>query len=197
MTLENPTNWTLSWFSPAKKCANAPTITHIMMLPSSGPFTRPHPAVWRIVFGESSPTSPFDPVFSLNPVFSSVLIHFLLCLLGLSVMYFLFLVFLIFLNWDQVKALMYWLDPNLRYATREADIMVRTVLKLGPLKRQSKLTSHAIQYFCAGRCLKGFIGSVLLYPDVFSTSIYDNMKLLHINLMLLNLCSASIMEIKK
>ncbi|TMS18153.1 Phosphatidylserine synthase 1 [Larimichthys crocea] len=58
----------------------------------NGPFTRPHPAIWRMVF-------------------------------GLSVMYFLFLVFLIFLNWDQVKVLMYWLDPNLRYATREADIM--------------------------------------------------------------------------
>uniref|UniRef100_A0A9J8CEA7 Phosphatidylserine synthase n=1 Tax=Cyprinus carpio carpio TaxID=630221 RepID=A0A9J8CEA7_CYPCA len=42
---------------------------------------------------------------------------------GLSVLYFLFLVFLIFLNWDQVKAMLYWLDPNLRYATREADIM--------------------------------------------------------------------------
>uniref|UniRef100_A0A8C4HL25 Phosphatidylserine synthase n=1 Tax=Dicentrarchus labrax TaxID=13489 RepID=A0A8C4HL25_DICLA len=58
----------------------------------NGPFTRPHPAIWRMVF-------------------------------GLSVMYFLFLVFLIFLNWDQVKILMYWLDPNLRYATREADVM--------------------------------------------------------------------------
>ncbi|KAM8841708.1 phosphatidylserine synthase 1 isoform 1-T2 [Spinachia spinachia] len=59
----------------------------------NGPFTRPHPAVWRIVFA------------------------------GLSVLYFLFLVFLIFLNWDQVRILMYWLDPNLRNATREADIM--------------------------------------------------------------------------
>uniref|UniRef100_A0A7N8WT38 Phosphatidylserine synthase n=1 Tax=Mastacembelus armatus TaxID=205130 RepID=A0A7N8WT38_9TELE len=58
----------------------------------NGPFTRPHPAIWRMVF-------------------------------GLSVLYFLFLVFLIFLNWEQVKTLMYWLDPNLRYATREADIM--------------------------------------------------------------------------
>ncbi|TNN61444.1 Phosphatidylserine synthase 1 [Liparis tanakae] len=42
---------------------------------------------------------------------------------GLSVLYFLFLVFLIFLNWEQVKTLMYWIDPNLRYAKREADIM--------------------------------------------------------------------------
>lgn len=45
---------------------------------------------------------------------------------GLSVLYFLFLVFLLFLNFEQVKSLMYWLDPNLRYATREADVMVRT-----------------------------------------------------------------------
>ncbi|CAB1320548.1 unnamed protein product [Coregonus sp. 'balchen'] len=42
---------------------------------------------------------------------------------GLSVLYFLFLVFLIFLNWAQVKRIMYWVDPNLRYATREADVM--------------------------------------------------------------------------
>lgn len=39
-------------------------------------------------------------------------------------LYFLFLVFIIFLNWQQVKQLMFWLDPNLRYAKREADIMV-------------------------------------------------------------------------
>uniref|UniRef100_A0A672LDS6 Phosphatidylserine synthase n=1 Tax=Sinocyclocheilus grahami TaxID=75366 RepID=A0A672LDS6_SINGR len=58
----------------------------------NGPFTRPHPAIWRIVF-------------------------------GLSVLYFLFLVFIIFLNWEQVKSLMFWLDPNLRYAKREADVM--------------------------------------------------------------------------
>ncbi|CAL8371939.1 unnamed protein product [Boreogadus saida] len=58
----------------------------------NGPFTRPHPAIWRMVF-------------------------------GLSVLYFLFLVFLLFLNWSQVKTFMYWLDPNLRYARREVDVM--------------------------------------------------------------------------
>lgn len=46
------------------------------------------------------------------------------CPTGFSVLYFLFLVFVIFLNWEQVKGFMYWLDPNLRYAKREADIMV-------------------------------------------------------------------------
>ncbi|XP_031213810.1 phosphatidylserine synthase 1 isoform X2 [Mastomys coucha] len=66
-------------------------IISVLAFPN-GPFTRPHPALWRMVF-------------------------------GLSVLYFLFLVFLLFLNFEQVKSLMYWLDPNLRYATREADIM--------------------------------------------------------------------------
>ncbi|KAG8133808.1 putative Phosphatidylserine synthase 1-like protein [Naja naja] len=65
--------------------------TSVLAFPN-GPFTRPHPAIWRMVF-------------------------------GLSVLYFLFLVFLLFLNFEQVKSVMYWLDPNLRYATREADIM--------------------------------------------------------------------------
>ncbi|EMP39359.1 Phosphatidylserine synthase 1 [Chelonia mydas] len=66
-------------------------IVSVLAFPN-GPFTRPHPAIWRMVF-------------------------------GLSVLYFLFLVFVLFLNLEQVKAVMYWLDPNLRYATREADIM--------------------------------------------------------------------------
>ncbi|KAJ7403107.1 phosphatidylserine synthase 1 [Pitangus sulphuratus] len=66
-------------------------IISVLAFPN-GPFTRPHPAIWRMVF-------------------------------GLSVLYFLFLVFVLFLNFEQVKAVMYWLDPNLRYATREADIM--------------------------------------------------------------------------
>ncbi|XP_053302403.1 LOW QUALITY PROTEIN: phosphatidylserine synthase 1 [Pleuronectes platessa] len=67
------------------------SVVSVLAFPN-GPFIRPHPAIWRIVF-------------------------------GLSVLYFLFLVFIIFLNWNQVKSLMYWLDPNLRYAKREADIM--------------------------------------------------------------------------
>uniref|UniRef100_A0A8D0T9N2 Phosphatidylserine synthase n=1 Tax=Sus scrofa TaxID=9823 RepID=A0A8D0T9N2_PIG len=90
-------------------------IISVLAFPN-GPFTRPHPALWRMVF-------------------------------GLSVLYFLFLVFLLFLNFEQVKSLMYWLDPNLRYATREADVMVRTCqLSLkghGRLSRVwGKLTSH-------------------------------------------------------
>lgn len=64
----------------------------------------------------------------LDSVFQAVLwVNIILKLslfAGLSVLYFLFLVFVLFLNFEQVKAVMYWLDPNLRYATREADIMV-------------------------------------------------------------------------
>lgn len=79
-------------------------------------------------------------------------------------MYFLFLVFLIFLNWDQVKILMYWLDPNLRYATREADIMVSMVLKPYPLAHQSELTPHLIQYYVLEDVrMDGMV--VLLFPD--------------------------------
>ncbi|XP_071231223.1 phosphatidylserine synthase 1-like isoform X2 [Salvelinus alpinus] len=70
-------------------------IISVLAFPN-GPFTRPHPAIWRMVF-------------------------------GMSVLYFLFLVILLFLNWAQVKRLMYWVDPNLRYATREADIMEYSV----------------------------------------------------------------------
>uniref|UniRef100_A0A3P9NN52 Phosphatidylserine synthase n=1 Tax=Poecilia reticulata TaxID=8081 RepID=A0A3P9NN52_POERE len=67
-------------------------VVSVLAFPN-GPFIRPHPAIWRMVF-------------------------------GLSVLYFLFLVFLLFLNWKQVKTLMYWLDPNLRFAKREVDTMV-------------------------------------------------------------------------
>ncbi|CAB1333873.1 unnamed protein product [Coregonus sp. 'balchen'] len=78
-----------------------------------GPFTRPHPAIWRIVF-------------------------------GLSVLYFLFLVFIIFLNWEQVKNVMYWLDPNLRYATREADIMVSKQQPCSPISLCGCIPTHPI-----------------------------------------------------
>ncbi|KAF4798055.1 phosphatidylserine synthase 1 [Turdus rufiventris] len=59
----------------------------------------------------------------LSVIFFFLIISVLAFPNGLSVLYFLFLVFLLFLNFEQVKAVMYWLDPNLRYATREADIM--------------------------------------------------------------------------
>lgn len=63
-------------------------------------------------------------------------------LVGLSVLYFLFLVFLLFLNWDQVKTLMYWLDPNLRHEKREADIMVRKVFKVYVFPFHEKLDNY-------------------------------------------------------
>ncbi|RWS10783.1 phosphatidylserine synthase 1-like protein [Dinothrombium tinctorium] len=49
----------------------------------NGPFTRPHPAIWRLVF-------------------------------GLSVLYLMTLLFLLFQNYQTVKAIMYWFYPDLR-----------------------------------------------------------------------------------
>ncbi|GAB6019486.1 hypothetical protein CHUAL_001064 [Chamberlinius hualienensis] len=50
----------------------------------NGPFTRPHPAVWRIVF-------------------------------GLSVLYLLGLLLILFQNYDTVKTVMYWFYPELKH----------------------------------------------------------------------------------
>ncbi|ELU01944.1 hypothetical protein CAPTEDRAFT_122558 [Capitella teleta] len=58
-------------------------IISVLAFPN-GPFTRPHPALWRIVF-------------------------------GISVMYFLCLVFLLFQNGHDVNEIMYWLYPDLRH----------------------------------------------------------------------------------
>ncbi|XP_016524790.1 phosphatidylserine synthase 1 isoform X1 [Poecilia formosa] len=92
-------------------------VVSVLAFPN-GPFTRPHPAIWRMVFGES------QNIFFRYKSFLFLDSHqILLSLIGLSVLYFLFLVFLLFLNWEQVKTLMYWVDPNLRFAKREVDTM--------------------------------------------------------------------------
>nr|CAB3265261.1 phosphatidylserine synthase 1-like [Phallusia mammillata] len=65
------------------------TVISVLAFPN-GPFTRPHPAVWRIVF-------------------------------GFSVLYFLGLVFISFLNVTQVRAILVWLEPSVQYAKREVD----------------------------------------------------------------------------
>lgn len=57
-------------------------IISVLTFPN-GPFTRPHPAVWRIVF-------------------------------GLSVLYFLGLLFLLFQNYQTVNGILLWLDPSLK-----------------------------------------------------------------------------------
>lgn len=57
-------------------------IISVLTFPN-GPFTRPHPAVWRIVF-------------------------------GMSVLYLLALLFLLFQSNSSVNEIMYWVDPNLR-----------------------------------------------------------------------------------
>lgn len=57
-------------------------IISVLTFPN-GPFTRPHPAVWRIVF-------------------------------GMSVLYLLSLLFLLFQSHSTVYEIMYWIDPELR-----------------------------------------------------------------------------------
>ncbi|CAK1549854.1 unnamed protein product [Leptosia nina] len=57
-------------------------IVSVLTFPN-GPFTRPHPAIWRIVF-------------------------------GMSVLYLLALLFLIFQSYSTVYDIMYWIDPKLR-----------------------------------------------------------------------------------
>ncbi|XP_078481243.1 phosphatidylserine synthase 1-like [Ciona intestinalis] len=67
------------------------SVISVLAFPN-GPFTRPHPVVWRIIF-------------------------------GFSVLYFLCLVFLSFLNMKQVRNLMEWLDPGIIHAKREVDMI--------------------------------------------------------------------------
>ncbi|RWS31516.1 phosphatidylserine synthase 1-like protein [Leptotrombidium deliense] len=57
-------------------------VISILAFPN-GPFTRPHPAVWRVVF-------------------------------GLSVLYLMTLLFILFQNYQTVKSIMYWFYPDLK-----------------------------------------------------------------------------------
>lgn len=57
-------------------------IISVLAFPN-GPFTRPHPAVWRIIF-------------------------------GISVIYLLFIIFLMFQNYKVIMEIFYWFDPSLR-----------------------------------------------------------------------------------
>jgi phosphatidylserine synthase 1 len=57
-------------------------IISILTFPN-GPFTRPHPAVWRMVF-------------------------------GLSVIYLMGLLYILFQNYQTVKSIMYWFYPDLK-----------------------------------------------------------------------------------
>ncbi|XP_077288903.1 phosphatidylserine synthase 1 homolog l(3)77CDf isoform X2 [Arctopsyche grandis] len=58
-------------------------IISVLAFPN-GPFTRPHPAIWRIVF-------------------------------GLSVLYLLSLLFLLFQSYSTVNSILYWIDPSLKH----------------------------------------------------------------------------------
>lgn len=57
-------------------------IVSVLAFPN-GPFTRPHPAFWRILF-------------------------------GVSVLYLMFLQFLMFQNHKSIMEILYWFDPTLR-----------------------------------------------------------------------------------
>lgn len=57
-------------------------IISVLAFPN-GPFTRPHPAVWRIIF-------------------------------GFSVIYLLFIIFLMLQSYKSIMEIFYWFDPNLR-----------------------------------------------------------------------------------
>lgn len=57
-------------------------IISILAFPN-GPFTRPHPVVWRIIF-------------------------------GFSVIYLLFIIFLMFQSYKSIMEIFYWFDPKLR-----------------------------------------------------------------------------------
>lgn len=57
-------------------------IISVLAFPN-GPFTRPHPAVWRVMF-------------------------------GVSVLYLMFIIFLLFQSYKVIMEIFYWFDPNLR-----------------------------------------------------------------------------------
>lgn len=57
-------------------------IISVLAFPN-GPFTRPHPAIWRIVF-------------------------------GMSVLYLLGCLFILFQNTETVNKILYWIDPSLQ-----------------------------------------------------------------------------------
>ena len=57
-------------------------IISVLAFPN-GPFTRPHPAIWRMVF-------------------------------GLSVLYLISLIFILFQNYETVKSIFLWIDPGLK-----------------------------------------------------------------------------------
>ncbi|XP_026323292.1 phosphatidylserine synthase 1 [Hyposmocoma kahamanoa] len=101
-------------------------IISVLTFPN-GPFTRPHPAVWRIVF-------------------------------GMSVLYLLALLFLLFQSHSTVYEIMYWIDPELRnfhidmdkeYAVNCSDISI------------AKIWSH-VDVFAWGHFL-GWLFKALLF----------------------------------
>ena len=57
-------------------------------------------------------------------------LYFVLCILqvwqivfGASLLYVLFMTYLTFLRIDQIRSILFWIDPNVKYAKREIDVV--------------------------------------------------------------------------
>ncbi|CAK8675493.1 unnamed protein product [Clavelina lepadiformis] len=93
-----------------------------------GPFQKPHPIVWKIVFGA-------------------------------SLLYMLFMAYLIFLHIDQIKSIMFWIDHNVKYAKREIDVVEKYAVNCSNItieRLYSTLDIFAFSHFI------GFVGRALL-----------------------------------
>lgn len=88
-------------------------IISVLAFPN-GPFTRPHPAVWRIIF-------------------------------GFSVIYLLFIIFLMFQNYKVIMEIFYWLDPSLRNFQIDMDKVWIQILIFG------KANNHSQNVFSCNR----------------------------------------------
>lgn len=75
-----------------------------MILPN-GPFTRPHPILWRIVLG-----------FLYYKVSN--------CFIGIAIFYLLILVFFLFQSYDTVKEILYFIDPSLKLAQPDTKVIL-------------------------------------------------------------------------
>lgn len=91
-------------------------IISVLTFPN-GPFTRPHPAVWRIVF-------------------------------GISLIYFLCLVFAIYQKYSDVKEVMYWLYPDLRDSKPDEKEYAVNCSQVTVARLWSHMDVFAVGHFC-------------------------------------------------
>ncbi|KAG1696140.1 Phosphatidylserine synthase 1 [Nymphon striatum] len=91
-------------------------VLSILVFPN-GPFTRPHPAVWRIVF----------ELFVMSLAFNFQFIFFVF--LGISALYLMVLVFVLFQKYETIKKTIYWFYPDLEdfHIDHEKDVSIERV----------------------------------------------------------------------